>query len=149
MKAITEFNGSYRFLSNFWPVEIVFEGTQYPSTEHAFQAAKTLNNIERREIAGARTADQAKRMGRNIRLRPDWENVKLQVMYRILKNKFNPKGTDAQRELAQHLDGTGNLELIEGNYWGDTFWGVCRGKGANHLGKLLMQIREENRISHG
>ena len=78
------------------------------------------------------------RLGRRIELRPDWEEVKIEIMRQVLKSKFthNP-------ELREKLIATGNTELIEGNNWNDRFWGVCRGVGKNHLGKLLMEIRAE------
>lgn len=137
---INSFQGDYRFLSNFWPAPVTFEGVFYPTVEHAFQAAKTLNLRIRAEIRDCKTAADAKRLGRRASLRPDWEAVKLSVMESLVRQKFAPN-----TELAESLLATGNAVLIEGNTWGDCFWGVCRGEGENRLGQILMQVRAELR----
>lgn len=134
---IASFSGEYRFFSNFWPAQISYEGVLYPSTEHAYQAAKTLDSAERARIAALPTAKEAKKAGRTVALRSDWEQVKLGVMEAILRCKF------ALPELAQKLRETRGRDLIEGNDWNDRFWGVYRGEGLNHLGRLLMKIRDE------
>lgn len=131
---INSFSGKYCFLSSFYPTQIKYGGI-YPTAEHAFQAAKTLSMNERFKIAQLATPGQAKRAGRKVTLRADWEDIKLQVMEEILLVKF------FNRELAEKLISTGGQMLVEGNNWGDTFWGVCDGKGQNHLGKLLMGVR--------
>jgi len=129
---IGPFKGKYRFLSNFWPCEIVFEGLKFPSSEHAYQAAKTFDDTIRKQIASAATPGKAKRAGQQVELRPDWEAEKIGIMLEILRQKFSiPK-------LASLLLATGDENLVEVNHWGDTFWGVCQGKGENHLGRLLM-----------
>lgn len=133
---IRSFMGPYRFLSNFWLAEVSLDGVVYPSVEHAYVAAKTLDLGVRAAIAEVDTPGKVKRMGRKLVLRDDWEDVKLQVMEDLLRQKFAP-GT----ALRTQLDLTGSSHLEEGNTWGDTFWGVCRGVGENHLGKLLMKIR--------
>ena len=136
---IDSFSGEYRFLSNFYQAEVEFEGMMYPSTEHAYQAAKTLDLKSRAMFQGG-TAGQAKRLGQVIILRDDWthDNVKISVMYAVLLDKFT-----RHQDLRKQLIATSPNELIEGNTWNDTFWGVCDGKGKNHLGKLLMSIRQE------
>lgn len=136
---ITSFRGRYRFLSNFWVVSVIYEGIRYPSVEHAYQAAKTLSKVNRRSIAMAPTAGKAKRLGRSFPLRSDWDNIKLLVMRQLLEAKFK------RHELRLQLLATGDAELIEGNTWGDRFWGVCDGWGENWLGRLLMTVREELR----
>lgn len=138
MNAINKFTGRYRFLSNFYPCPVKFDGDVYPSVEHAFQAAKTLNTDERTQIRHAISARDAKCLGRKASLRLDWEDVKVGIMLGLLRSKFdNPA-------LSKALIATRNFELIEGNTWGDRFWGVdTLGCGQNMLGKLLMQIREE------
>ncbi len=133
--AIRRFTGEYRFLSNFFPCRITYEEITYPSTEHAYQAAKCIFRKDKHRIAEL-TAGEAKREGRKVELRPDWEEVKLQVMEDVLRLKFF-----GNKSLAAKLLATGDQELIEGNTWGDTFWGVCKGVGENHLGKLLMKVR--------
>lgn len=136
---ITSFSGSYVFLSNFYPHAIEYEEIRYPTSEHAFQAAKTLGVWQRKTIAALPTPGQAKRMGRQIELRPMWDSVKIQVMEEILHLKFE----DA--ELRQMLMDTHPKCLVEGNTWGDLFWGfdTTAGRGSNNLGILLMRIRQE------
>lgn len=137
---IDRFEGEYEFLSNFYQHPVFYNGQWWETNEHPFQAAKTLDLVEKLNIKNAATPGLAKRLGRHVKLRPDWEIVKTKVMYDICLAKFSQS-----KELAQKLLDTGDQELVEGNYWNDTFWGVCDGKGQNHLGKILMQIREELR----
>ena len=137
MKIIDQFHGPYRFLSNFWGAKVTLDGVVYPTVEHAYQAAKTLDAAERENIRAARAPNIAKRMGRSVTLRPDWEQVKVSIMLDLLRQKFRDP-----RWRGLLLD-TGAAELVEGNYWGDTFWGVCNGGGLNQLGLLLMQVRSE------
>lgn len=137
---IDSFSGRYRFLSNFWYVDIPFEGTTYPSLEHAYQAAKTKDPSKRVLVRACQTPGHAKRAGQGLTLRADWEKVKLRIMEQLLRHKFDPLHN---RRLADALVETHPCMLIEGNHWGDTFWGVCNGKGENHLGKLLMMIRSD------
>ena len=138
---ITEFQGRYRFLSNFWPALLTLDGKEYPSVEHAYQAAKTFDIETRERFANIMLkAGDAKRMGRRVNIRPEWESVKVIVMHSLLREKFKCA------DLREKLLATGDAELIEGNHWGDTFWGQCPiGMGDNHLGRLLMQVREELR----
>lgn len=134
---INSFEGEYAFLSNFYEHPISNGVITFPTNEHYFQAMKTLEDDERLAIARATTPGQAKRMGRSVKLRPDWESIKLDVMETAVRIKF----TDS--ELAAKLIATGDEELIEGNWWNDTFWGVCNGVGENHLGKILMKVRAD------
>lgn len=136
---IEKFSGSFRFLSNFYPAPVSMRGEIYPTTEHAFQAAKTLDPAERKTIRSASTPGQAKRLGRTVALRSDWEEIKLDVMAACLRAKFS------REPLRSRLLATDKATLVEGNEWNDTFWGVCRGVGENHLGRLLMEVREELR----
>jgi ribA/ribD-fused uncharacterized protein len=103
--------------------------------EHAYQASKTVVPEERARIAAASTPGQAKRLGRKLTLRSAWDTLKLATMRSLVQQKF----TD--RALAVALLGTDDAELVEGNTWGDVYWGVCNGVGENHLGKILMEIR--------
>ena len=135
-KVINSFDGEYRFLSNFYPCEVRFEGYWYRSTEAAYQAAKTLDLHLRTQFVDL-DAGKAKRLGKTLQLRPDWETIKVDVMWALIQQKFAP-GT----ALAAQLLATGSAQLIEGNHWGDTFWGMCNGVGENWLGKLLMKQRE-------
>lgn len=143
---IDSFTSEYFFLSNFYHYPITHEGIQYPTSEHAYQAAKTLAHLDRIRIADLPTPGQAKRYGRNITLRPHWENIKVATMRDILNLKFQDDN------LRNALLRTGEAELIEGNYWHDNYWGLCtcqkcytKGGDKNHLGKLLMAIRSEQR----
>lgn len=140
MPRIDKFEGVHRFLSNFYPCCVELDDEAYPSVEHAYQAAKTFS-IECRERLQNHvvTAAQAKKMGKRFPLRSDWGQVKLDVMLKLLRQKFRTP------RLRVNLESTGDVELVEGNWWGDTFWGVCNGVGENWLGKLLMQVREEIR----
>lgn len=136
---ISSFSGPYRFLSNFYPVAVQYGGLTFNSVEHAFQAAKTEFPSERKAIQAARTPGEAKRLGRKATLKPRWESVKVETMRLLIDRKFDP-GTHP--ELAARLLATGDDELVEGNTWGDTFWGQCPlGTGHNTLGKLLMEKR--------
>lgn len=136
--AITSFTYAYRFLSNFYPCTIAYEGITYKSLEHAYQAAKSLLPAEREKIRRCPTAAIAKRKGRHVTLRPDWEAVKFDIMRDLLRQKFT-----GDFVLRCSLISTGDAELIETNSWGDRVWGVCGGKGENWLGKLLMEVRAE------
>jgi ribA/ribD-fused uncharacterized protein len=133
---IAEFTGKYKFLSNFYPAKVKLDGQEYPTVENAYQASKTTDAKVRAEFARISPAD-AKRLGRKVKLRPGFDNIKVKIMFDLVKQKFEDP------ELAKMLANTGNSLLIEGNNWGDTFWGVCNSVGENHLGKILMQVRKE------
>jgi ribA/ribD-fused uncharacterized protein len=135
---ITSFEGQYRFLSNFEPVFIERDDLIYPSVEHAFQAAKSESRDFKLRISRLKFAGQAKKAGK-ITPVPNWDQLKIPLMLSLLRLKFQVP------HLREALLATGDQEIQEGNYWGDEFWGVCKGKGENHLGKLLMQVRQEIR----
>lgn len=153
---ITDFRGEHFFLSNFYPVAggVAYDGWVYNTSENAYQAAKTFDKRLREWIAGMTPAD-AKKHGRFLELRSDWEDIKVNEMHEILLAKFDPH---QHPDLAQMLLDTGEAELIEGNDWGDIFWGatleissaaiylkkerVGEWRGQNHLGKLLMEVRD-------
>lgn len=137
---IDDFRGPNRWLSNFEEVDVVYEGVVYPSSEHAYQAAKTEDPIIRKYMAGLPTPRMAKRFGMKLDLREGWDDMKVSVMRTILRDKFKPGSA-----LAARLIATGDQPLVEGNTWGDRFWGVCKGEGLNNLGIILMSIREELR----
>ena len=138
MEPIKGFFEEYRWLSNFWKADVEFESYIYPTVEHAYQAAKSFDERVRQRLCDSTiAAGQVKRMGRTFDLRPDWEGVKVDIMKQLLHSKFqNP-------ELRAKLLETGTRPLEETNTWGDTYWGVFKGKGQNMLGKLLMGIRTE------
>ncbi len=141
MKPITTFHGEYRFLSNFWPAEVKSCGWTYRTVEHAYQAAKSDQLMDRLMIQKCKTPGQAKRAGKRITLCSRWAcpEERIATMLTLLRSKFSAEPLKAL------LEETGDAILIEGNTFGDCFWGVCAGVGENHLGKLLMQVREENR----
>ena len=138
---INSFRGQYNWLSNFEYIEegIHFDGMSYETVEHAFQAAKTLDPVERKMIQEQPTPGLAKQAGRKVTLRPNWDEIKIDIMVELLWQKFQLP------EFAELLLRTGDAELIEGNEWNDTIWGVCNGVGQNLLGKLLMAIRTKLR----
>ena len=135
---INQFRGKYRFLSNFADSPFVYNGLKYPTVEHAFQALKTDDLNEHEKIRFAPTPAEAKNMGRKIVMKVGWEDIKIGVMLNLVREKF--KQND---DLRMKLFDTGDEELQEGNWWGDKFWGICEGEGENHLGKILMIVREE------
>lgn len=136
---IASFAGEYRFLSNFWLCPVTYEGVTYPSTEHAYQAAKTLRDDTRKAISEIASPSEVKRLGQTLRLRHDWEEIKINVMRQIVEAKF-----EQNPSLMEKLLATTPHHLIEGNTWGDRFWGECPvGTGRNELGKILMAIRDD------
>ena len=136
---IDEFQGDYEFLSNFYECPVSYNRMTFKNSEAAFQSMKCCTRNEALPFQEY-TASKSKRCGRHVTLRPDWEEIKLRVMEEIVHAKF------AQNiHLAKKLIATGNAELIEGNSWGDTYWGVDikTNTGENHLGIILMKIRSE------
>lgn len=134
---INKFRGKYYFLSNFYETPVTWNGLTYLNNEAAFQSAKTFSD---RECFTNLDPSSAKKLGRKVQLRSDWENVKDDVMYEICKAKFSQN-----TELKKRLLSTGNEHLEEGNTWGDKIGGTVNGIGENRLGKILMRIREELR----
>ena len=144
MEKIESFDGEYAFLSNFYPSKITcLDEIQYPTVEHAFQAMKTKDISERLMIAAADTPGKAKRLGRCVTLREDWEGCKDDMMYFFVYQKFSNNS-----HLRLKLIATGDLELVEGNYWHDNYWGNCTCEkcknipGKNQLGQTLMRVRK-------
>ena len=134
-----QFKDEYRWLSNFAPVEIEYEGRTFPSLEHAYQAAKSTDSTWKDYCASGVSSGNVKRKSKNIIYQPDWEEVKVEVMSTLVTKKFSVEPYKSQ------LIETGDLEIVEGNTWGDTFWGVDvrTGEGMNVLGKMIMEIRDE------
>lgn len=137
MNDIKGFFNRYRFLSNFYPSPIFHEGIEYPTVEHAYQAAKTDEKLLKQLISKMATPAEAKRAGRMLR-RADWYKVSLKIMEELIRLKFG-----FNSDLRYRLLRTGDAYLEETNTWGDKFYGVCDGEGENHLGKILMKIRDE------
>ena len=139
---IKEFQGKFRWLSNFSPVRIEFEGRIFPSVEHAYMSAKS-NSVEWKTQCSDPTNKPGfiKKQSKNVELVPNWNRIRVETMEILLKKKFE------QEPWKSWLLSTGHQELQEGNWWGDEFWGVNlkTGNGQNVLGKLIMKIREQIR----
>lgn len=135
------FRKEFHFLSNFYLVEIKdTDGYVWPSSEHIFQALKSLNPDDW-EIVRNHPLKGLKYFSRTLPLRSDWEIVKIDVMRKALKAKFSQ-----HPELFEKLKNI-KEEIIEHNDWHDNFWGSCicnkcKDKGENMLGKLLMGLRD-------
>lgn len=134
---IDAFSYEHAFLSNFHPITVFYNGVAYRSVEHGYQAAKMTTPYDHYMVAAMPTAAQAKRAARKLKRREDWDAIKLGVMRELLIDKF------LNRDLRNLLIATHPHELVEGNTWGDIYWGVCKGVGENHLGKLLMEVRAD------
>jgi ribA/ribD-fused uncharacterized protein len=131
---IDRFEGRHAFLSNF------FVDVDGWCVEHYYQAAKALSPTQGEWVMQAPTPGAAKKRGRVVTIRHDWDDVKIGVMEKLVREKFT-RNPDLRRQLLE----TGDAFLIEGNWWGDRFWGVCNGQGKNHLGEILMKLRKELR----
>lgn len=143
---INEFKGDYRFLSNFFMTDVMYDGQLWPSSEHAYMAAKTTCSMTRALINSAPTPAEAKKIGRNLVLRPGWDSMKYAIMHEILMDKFERNAI-----IRQKLIDTGDQQLVEGNWWGDKIWGVClkTGQGQNKLGEALMTVRTHMQLRYG
>jgi ribA/ribD-fused uncharacterized protein len=150
---IEKFEGRWRFLSNFHPCEIEYQGIKYPSVEHYYVAMKCNSSQHfngsqytvgdfREIIAKTISAAIVKKMGQQIKVRSDWDEKKLDFMNWAVREKFK------QEDLKELLLSTEDMPIIEGNFWHDNFYGQCscdkcKGNGKNHLGKILMKVRDE------
>lgn len=134
---INGFTGNYRFLSNFYHAPVVVSGISYLNNEAAFHAAKVLDPKQRAIFSTLNPSD-AKRQGRRVKLRADWDIVSIEIMELCLRVKFM-----TYPELAKKLVETGDQELVEFNNWGDQKWGKTAQGGKNILGQLLMLIRTD------
>lgn len=141
---IKSFNGTFRWLSNFWPAEVMFEGVKYLSVEHAYVAAKTFDLNLRQEIKDIPKANKVKLFGRKMKIREDWtDQLRLEIMEDLVRQKFSNN-----KDLKELLLLTDNEEIVEGNSWHDLWWGVCtcskhNSIGKNYLGKIIMKIRKD------
>jgi ribA/ribD-fused uncharacterized protein len=135
------FFGKYRFLSNFHVADVFYEGILYPSTEHAYQAAKTTDVEIRKKFLNL-TCSEAKKFGQTIGLRDNWDIIKYDVMFAVVFDKFF-RHENLRRELIE----TGDMYLEETNHWGDKYYGVCDGEGLNVLGQILMLVRNVIKVN--
>lgn len=155
---IDKFKGRYFFLSNFYPCKIDHKGIKYPSVEHFYVAMK-VSNIQlingiyynvvdfREMISKVKDPGDAKKIGHKVKLRDGWDEKKLEFMNFAVREKFKDE------KLAELLLSTGDELLVESNYWHDNFYGSCtcskcNNNGENHLGKILMKVREELILNH-
>jgi ribA/ribD-fused uncharacterized protein len=146
---ITSFTGRYAFLSNFYSCSISHQGLEYKSVENFYVAMKVdtdqfingryYTSGDFREMVSKLNPGLSKKIGQKVKLRKDWDSKKLEYMNWAVREKFKDES------LKQLLLLTGDEEIVEGNFWNDTFWGVCKGVGKNHLGKILMEVRNELR----
>ena len=140
---IDKFKDRYSFLSNFYIDPFYIKGREYKSVEYAYQSFKCIRESEHEWIRNAPTSKKAKYFGKKVTVRKNWDNIKYDLMFKLLKIKFENKNT------RQLLLNTNNEELIEKNYWHDNYWGDCtcnkcdKIHGENKLGELLMKVRNE------
>lgn len=136
--AINSFRDEFAFLSNFFAAPIRINGLCFPTNEHAFVAFKTTNLALRAEIARIPTAGKVKRFGHKLPLRPGWNEIRIDVMRKLVWAKYRQ-----HPQLAALLLATGDRPIFEGNTWNDRFWGVDlkTGEGENHLGRIHAEIR--------
>lgn len=141
---IAEFKGEYTFLSNFYVHPFECRGDNWLTVEHAFQAAKMDDPLDYFKIRDAKTPGEAKKLGRQGKMRAGWNEERLAVMEELIQAKFKVPA------LRQMLLGTDINELVEGNWWGDAYWGIDlkKGAGENHLGKILMKVRGQIRAAN-
>jgi ribA/ribD-fused uncharacterized protein len=138
------FSGEFDYMSNFYFSKTVIGKFIYDTVEHYFQSRKAVTDREEREIRETSTPGKAKRMGRKIKIRADWEKIKYDVMFIGVKFKF-----EQHPDIAKKLKVTGDRLIVEGNNWHDNIWGDCHCPkcehiiGKNLMGKILMEIRKE------
>ncbi|RGM72153.1 NADAR family protein [Agathobacter rectalis] len=137
MNKIDSFRKQYYFLSNFYERNVEYNGLTYKNNEAAFQAQKCKTEEEKLQFINL-NASEAKKLGRKVSLRADWEDIKVNVMRDVVKAKFEQNG-----DLKDALLATNDAYLEEGNTWGDRTWGTVNGSGANLLGQILMNVREK------
>lgn len=133
-RIIGKFRGEYNWLSNFY----IHDRYHNLSVEHVYLAAKTTNVMDYRMIITAETPAIAKKLSKTVAVRYDWDDVKLAVMEHLIREKFS-----MTPHLEKKLRETAGAMIVEGNTWGDRYWGVCDGEGENHLGKIIMKVRDE------
>lgn len=143
MDRIKSFKGENAFLSNYHPCALLVQGINYPTLEHAYQAAKVLDRLDKVKISIAETPSRAKRLIRDMQTKPNWNSQSLHTMENLVRIKF------LSPSLAYSLMCTGNRSLENHNEYKDSFWGIYEGSGENHLGRILMRVREEISNTYG
>lgn len=141
MEKITEFTGEYLFLSNFYLSKVEYDGLIFQNVEAAFQSSKITNKKMKKKFCQMNPI-KAKLTGEKLETTVEnWEELKFDIMEKICYNKFT-----SNEVLKNRLLKTENKELINNNMRGDTIWGISNGIGENHLGRILMKIREELKV---
>lgn len=138
MTVIGPFENEFAFLSNFYEVNFIFEGRGWTTSEHAYQADKTDDEKWKQKVQYAKTPGISKRLGRKVPIKINWDNIRYDRMTAIVRAKF-----EQNPWLFDKLKATAGAELVEKNWWNDTYWGECKGVGENNLGKILMDLREK------
>lgn len=141
-RQINSFRGNYSFLSNFSAYGFNYKNIYFKNSEQAYQWEKAELQSDKDLILNANSAGETKKIGHRIKVDiKKWDENKVNIMKNILTAKFNVE------HLKQRLLNTGDIELVEGNYWHDQIWGNCmcpkckNKEGENNLGKILMEIR--------
>jgi hypothetical protein len=141
MYKIDSFRGEWTFLDNFYRAPFYYEGKEYATVEHFFQAFKAIDEDEHEKIRTVPNPGSAKKFGRTTKLRPEWEEIKNEIMFLGLILKFTQN-----HHLRKMLIGTEDALLEEGNNHGDQVWGTVKGIGENRLGLLLMEVRKNIKV---
>lgn len=132
---IGSFRNEYAFLSNMYPCRVLYDGIMYSNAEAAFQAQKCVDEKQKEAFAKL-SGIEARKMGRTMPMRSDWNSVRVGIMGAVIHAKFFQNHELAQKLV--NIDG----DIAENNTWGDTFWGICNGRGENMLGRILMNTRD-------
>lgn len=136
---INSFRGYHAWLSNMYSCNIEFMGHKFKSVENAYMFVKRPSDLDWLNKCLELSPGDVKKASKLIAVREDWESVKLSIMYELLKKKFT------QEPFRTDLLNTRGENIVEGNRWNDTFWGVdiksSPNVGENWLGRLIMDIR--------
>ena len=133
---MNSFRGEFEYRSNFYNSPILILGYNYPTAEHAYQYFKMVTRKGQIAIVQASTPGHAKRLSHQYPIKSDWDSKKLLVMQYVVMQKFTQNA-----EIASILVSSKDY-IVEENEWNDTFWGTCNGTGYNHLGIILMGVRD-------
>lgn len=138
---IEYFQGSYAFLSNFYPCKMIYKGLTMPTLEHCYVMHKAaVNNADLAIKLKVMTPGQVKKWGRTVPMIEHWDELRFHIMSNLIREKFSDQNVDLKIKLIE----TGDSLLVEGNTWGDRYWGQSPiGKGENNLGKILMKHRDK------
>lgn len=138
IKFYSEHCDEYGCFSNFSTHEIDLDGYLWKTSEHYFQAQKFIDKDNFDRVKNALTPGKAKFIGKTTNaLRPDWEDIKDDIMKRVVLAKFTQ-----HKDIRDVLLSTGDEEIVEDSPT-DYYWGIgANGSGKNMLGKILMAVRD-------